>query len=278
MSLASTPLRIFIFDSTRLRSHLFFRYLSTSSEVCPVYHPFLMAAMFGPDHLAQYLQHSEARQKELDEDMQPLYGSDTYEQAATAFKAAVYEAEAGGKVAIANEHWFNVFKPSLVLNLLRGKIDQPSDLGSNPTCIEDDIFETLTPIILIRHPALSVDSIYRGALAHTKQTPSDEDFQMITSNKHQRLLFDWYKARGQLPIVIDAEDILWRTREMTESLCQQLGGVLDPKTFSESWEPTSKEVVERMNPLVYMLTKDIQESRGIQRQAEKVRHWPGRSD
>ncbi|KXT16660.1 hypothetical protein AC579_8056 [Pseudocercospora musae] len=41
----------FIFDSTRLRSHLFFRWLSTHPNVYPIYHPYVMAAMFGPDGL-----------------------------------------------------------------------------------------------------------------------------------------------------------------------------------------------------------------------------------
>jgi hypothetical protein len=40
---------IFVFDSMRTRSHLFFRYLSTSGEVYPIYHPFVLAAYLGPD-------------------------------------------------------------------------------------------------------------------------------------------------------------------------------------------------------------------------------------
>jgi hypothetical protein len=40
---------IFVFDSMRTRSHLFFRYLSTSEEVYPIYHPFVLAAYLGPE-------------------------------------------------------------------------------------------------------------------------------------------------------------------------------------------------------------------------------------
>jgi hypothetical protein len=65
---------IFIFDSTRLRSHLFFRYLTTSSRVKAILHPFIAAATFGREHKCQHMRHSAQRQKELEEVFAPLLG------------------------------------------------------------------------------------------------------------------------------------------------------------------------------------------------------------
>lgn len=261
-------LRIFIFDSTRLRSNLLFRYMSTHDAFRPIYHPFLMAAMFGPEELAQHLKHSQMRQSEL-ENRGALPGSDaTYESDRNQFLENVEEAEKDGKVVLSNEHWFNVFKKDLVIKIIRDEIEEPSGLGKNPTVIPDETFETFTPMILIRHPALAIHSIYRSALVFTKQRPGDEDFELITMNKPIRILFDWYSAHGKQPVVVDTEDILWRTDEMSKNLCARLG--IDPAGLSDKWDPTPKEQLDRMNPVVLMLTKDMQDSKGIIRPEEKV--------
>lgn len=68
----SSPSLISIFDSTRLRSHLFFRFISTSPDVEPIYPPFLMAAIFSPERIGQDMHHSKLRRKELEEDLLPL--------------------------------------------------------------------------------------------------------------------------------------------------------------------------------------------------------------
>ena len=104
-----------------------------------MYHPFLSAAMFGPEDLSQHLRHSEMRRKELGEELRPLYGTDTYDSNGRDFAHAVAQAEKQGKIPLANEHWFNVVKVDIVLDLIRGKIQQPAELGRNPTCIPDDI-------------------------------------------------------------------------------------------------------------------------------------------
>lgn len=262
---------IFIFDGTRLRSHLFFRYLSTSPQVSPIYHPFLPAAMFGrQDHIVQHMRPSALRQKELDEDIVPLLGDDTYQSCREAFTHAVTHAQDSGKIPVANEHWFNVLQIENVLGLLRNEIQQPVQLGRNPTHLPDAVFDSLQPVVLIRHPALAVRSIYRDALKLTKQRPGDEDFDLICLNRPLRVLFDYFAEQGRRPVVVDAEDILWRTKGMMENVCAALGRI-DPGGVSDRWEPASKEEVERMNPLLVMLTKNILESSGIERPSVKVR-------
>ena len=231
--------------------------------------------MFGREHIAQHLRHSDMRRKELEEDFAPLYGKDTYESCRQVFVKAVSDAEVGGKIPLANEHWFNVFKQDILLGLLRGEIQEPAELGRNPTSLPDDLFDALTPIILIRNPVLAISSMYRDVVKLMKHRPGDEDFDMICTVKAPRLLFDHFKAQGRRVVVVDGEDLLWRTKEMTEGLCSALGGAISPQTLSDKWQPKSKEGIEQMNPLVYAATKDIQNSSGIERPAGKVREYHG---
>ena len=260
---------IFIFDSARLRSHLFFRYLTTSPSTFPIQHPFVPAAQFGPECMIQHLRHSEARQKELDEQKATIFGNDTYQSCREAFESAVKEAHQNAKVPVANEHWLLLLRIELVLGLLRGEIQEPAQLGRNPTHLPDEIFHSLRPIILIRHPALAISSIYRDALNLTKFREGDEDLDVICVNRPLRILFDYFKAQKRRPIVVDAEDVLWRTEEVAKNLCAALG-TIDPTTLSDRWEPKSKEEIERMNPYVYKVTQKIVESSGIERPREKV--------
>lgn len=266
----SPPLRIFIFDSTRLRSHLFFRFLSTHDALAPVYHPFLPGAMFGPERIVQHLKLSDARQRELNERRRGPGSDATYDTDRKKFVQATAAAESDGKVPIANEHWFNVLTKEHYLKLLRDPSYQASGLGGNPTHIPDDMFKALTPIILIRHPALSINSIYRTTLAVNMQRPGEEDFDLIAMNRPVRVLFDYFTAQGRPPIVVDGEDLLWRTDEIAKGICASLPQNLDPSGFSDTWTPTTKEEIEKMNPLVYQLTKDMHDSDGIRRPAEKV--------
>lgn len=189
-----------------------------------------MAAMFGPEHLAQHLNHSQARSNELEQQSKTISGTDTYASNTTAFLEAIAKAERDGKIPIANEHWFNVFRTDVLLDLFRGK---ENAITSNPTVLPDNVFDSFTPIILIRHPALAVDSIYRGALAFTQQRLGDEDFSIITSTRELGVLFDYYKSCGQAPTVVDGEGLLWRTKEMSSTLCDRLG--IDANGLSDTW-------------------------------------------
>lgn len=217
----------------------------------------------------QYLKHCEGREKELDGYKATIFGNETYQSSREAFERALQEAYRAGKVPVANEHWLLVFHIELVLGLLRGSIQEPSQLGRNPTHLPDEIFDTLRPIILIRHPVLMINSVYRDALKFTGLREGDEDLELLCTFRHLRIVFDYFKAQDRQPIVVDGEDILWRTEEMTKNLCAALG-TIDPASLSDKWEPKSKEEIEKMNPYVYKLTQNIVESSGIQRPSEKV--------
>lgn len=111
-------------------------------------------------------------------------------------------------------------------------------------------------------------SIYHSALAFTQQRPGDEDFSLNTSTKELTMLFDFLKARGRQLMIVDGQLLLWRTGEMSSGLCARLG--IDPTGLSDTWGPASQEDIVKTNPLVHMLTMDIQESSGTQRPESRV--------
>lgn len=83
--------QIFVFDMTRHRSHLFFRYLGTHPDVRALWHPFLSPFLFGPERMT-------LRTRNINLDGQqaewiPPTGNDTYENATNKFLHAVEEAK-----------------------------------------------------------------------------------------------------------------------------------------------------------------------------------------
>lgn len=86
----------------------------------------------------------------------------------------------------------------------------------------------------------------------------------MTSFWYQRVLFDFFLKRdGKAPIVVDGDDTVWRTKDMSEGLCSRLG--LDVSGLKSTWE--SKASTDR--PADAMLAKFLEtsdESTGIKGQ------------
>lgn len=61
------PLRIIAIDNMRDRSHLFWRWFSTLPGFVPRLHPYVMAAMFGPEGWLRDFHVNEARAKHIAE-------------------------------------------------------------------------------------------------------------------------------------------------------------------------------------------------------------------
>lgn len=144
--------------------------------------------------------------------------------------------------------------------------DQPFDIPRNPTYIPDIIYDTLSPIVLFRNPIIHITSLHRDLLNGTQIRPGDETFTLTTSLAFTRHLYDQLRDQGRNPILIDAEDLLWRTQELGEKLCAALG---IENVLSEKWDPTPEDQ-RPTHPAIAQWTKDIHESNGILRPATKV--------
>ncbi|OCL14732.1 hypothetical protein AOQ84DRAFT_280435, partial [Glonium stellatum] len=158
-----------------------------------------------------------------------------------------------------------VLKQTVMLSIVRNEITEASQLPVNPTEISDWLFNTLTPIFVIRNPMLQIPSLYRGMTEGTQIRPGDEDFIIMSTLKCSRLLFENSRANGRHPITVDGDDVLWRTQDVASGVCKILK--IDPLELREKWKPMTLQ--EHTWPALREFTKTIQESTGIERPAAR---------
>ena len=139
----------------------------------------------------------------------------------------------------------------------------------NPFRMPESLLDKFAPVILIRHPILQVDSLYRSMTVNSQCRPGDEDFEIITSNRQSRWVFEYFRhARGgQIPIVVDGEDMLWRTHDLGDRLCTALG--LSPGGLKDHWEPMPEER-KHPNWFIRAMTTTMTDSTGIERPDQQV--------
>lgn len=156
-----------------------------------------------------------------------------------------------GKIPFFKDHLYSVLQPSLIKASLEQGLnrDLPKDqVSENPTMLRQAVFNSVQPIILIRHPALMVPSYYRAEKAIFKLRLEDEDFAAMTSLRWARIIFDAYAQLGSItgndvdvgatsrkrPIVIDAVDTVYKTEKLMSKLCQMVG--IDPAGIQYHWD------------------------------------------
>ena len=168
-----------------------------------------------------------------------------------------------------NEHCLLALKHSILFNLIRDDSESPPAVETNPSLIPDDIFNTATTIVVIRNPLLQIPSIYESFMATTQCRPGDEDFTIATSSKTYRLIFDVLRASGRTPIVVNGDDMLWRTADLATNVCTALG--IDSAGVTDKWDPIPESKRPYDNPIILAWTTTIWESTGIERPAQRVR-------
>ncbi|KXJ85874.1 hypothetical protein Micbo1qcDRAFT_169020 [Microdochium bolleyi] len=132
----------------------------------------------------------------------------------------------------------------------------------NWTVFPDEFLHTITPIFLIRHPALMIPSYYRSALDQVKigaisrpDSAGGGPSEVEGTIRWNRALYDFYaesfaaSGRGQ-PIVLDADDVMTSGAAIVPKYASLVG--LDPSKTRTSWEKgslddgTLKPVEKRM--------------------------------
>lgn len=136
-----------------------------------------------------------------------------------------------------------------------------SENVGNPTWIPDDLYKSLSPLILIRHPARMIPSFYRTQTDVLKLHVTDEFFAVCTSLQWLRLIFDSYRkiysenddlvpnhsgytadSMNEIvtwPLVVDAEDVVHSTQAVAMKLCEIWD--IDPSGVQYSWKATTKD-------------------------------------
>ncbi|KAI7287351.1 hypothetical protein KC340_g18125, partial [Hortaea werneckii] len=133
--------------------------------------------------------------------------------------------------------------------------------------IPSPLLATLTPILLLRHPALSIPSSWRTESGIKKLEIDDEDFYLLTTYRWSRDLFTYLLHQSsssgwRKPLVIDAYDVVHRTSALTGKLCGELG--LDPAGTQDSWKKLPREEWPD-HSVVVAYTKDLLGSSGVDR-------------
>lgn len=125
----------------------------------------------------------------------------------------------------------------------------------------------MQPIILIRHPVLQVDSGFRAIYEAFKTKDVSDDFAASTSCRMAKVLYEHLRRQGKEPLVIDGEDLLWRTQEMTQNFCSRTG--IDASNIKDTWTPWPAEQRQE-NPFLLRFMSTIYESTGIERPEGQV--------
>jgi len=239
------PLRLFVFSHPRTASNLFCKIFSEHPSIDLEKYTFYYAYLGGTDAQARGM---EQFQKTLNE----MGHRPSYQTSLDNLETIIAKAEA--KVGIRNY----MTREDVIKDIIGGPrvvppapkmednmLDVPEDkrkqimhipyrdLGApviNPTVLPDRFLKTLAPIFLIRHPAKQTGSTYR-VLKSTLDDPSTADYDVLTSYRFSRLLFDYFRSYylhekdnsdgGKLawPIVVDADDLLNDTEGLLRRFC-----------------------------------------------------------
>ncbi|OBT44499.1 hypothetical protein VE00_04929 [Pseudogymnoascus sp. WSF 3629] len=199
-----------------------------------------------------------------------------------------------GKVAFVKEHIYMMLKPSVIDSNLKTPRPpritpqlQPTDtdagvrVSSNPTLLPDDFMLSVSPIFLIRHPALAFPSWYRLITSTFGADIDDSDFPVEASFRWSRIVYDWYLntwtetspssplTQHRKPAVIDADDTM-SDRAALERLCHQLQ--LDPQQLSFDWQVENTGHLPWLSSLQRSTGVDMSKiSKGIDIQQEFVK-------
>lgn len=179
-----------IFDTPRTTCQAFYKLWQSHPQLGwgRFYHGFNGYQLYGPNGVSLQLRHSDTVTKALEKYWVKQYRED--EAANQAYPPvlalaqqkcidAIESTEREGKIFFGKEHILCLLKQEAILSTLR-RDDKDTIFplqAENPTYIPDDLLRTLTPIFIIRHPQLMIDSLWRAQPQLTKMQPEDEDFE-----------------------------------------------------------------------------------------------------
>ncbi|KAI7625362.1 hypothetical protein KC346_g1758, partial [Hortaea werneckii] len=247
----SNPRRIFIFDNPRTCSHLFSKLFANHPELQLLYHPFLPAALYGPERYQQKTKHCAAA-----DEVQREWGTSvefrewntvTYKSANRKLVEEIEAAERQDRVLSHLRSPTRNTNPPSPSSSSSSSSSHPEPTPENPTYLPESLLATLTPILLIRHPALTIPSSWRTESKIKNLSIEDEDFYLLTTNRWSRDLLTYLlhqsttpdNSSWRKPIVIDAYDVVHRTGAVTGKLCGELG--LDAAGVQEKWRKLPRE-------------------------------------
>ncbi|GIJ91125.1 hypothetical protein Asppvi_010090 [Aspergillus pseudoviridinutans] len=182
---------------------------------------------------------------------------------------------AQGKITFFKEHLYFVIDPTVRSRFLFGAdsvteqgwkmpqslshstqgLQSTIDWALNDTLIPDDILGTLSPVFLIRHPALAFPSFLRTyrdlhGVEASQSKEAELEFKMVMTLRWTRRLYERYvptregcsysedEASVNSPIILDADDVMTEP-EVLVRFCKLVG--LDASRLRFTWESVKPE-------------------------------------
>lgn len=316
---ASVPRRIFLFTHGRTASNLLMTLFAKQPQLAITDYNFHNAYMFGPERLMTPAQNMKEilppERLKACEKASYQNGFDGLQEFITKAEAEVsmtssHTCEASltlvlwqGKIPFVKEHSQFILNPRIVAenrpnpaihqvpakpivvdhstSQSNGTVDPStsSATSTNPTVLPDSFLETMSPIIVIRHPARMIPSFYRAIQESNLDIDiNDGDFPIQATFRWSRLIFDWYaqdvcgtaslpgpykkseRTSPSWPIVVDGDDLI-NDNNVAQDLCKQLE--IDPQHLQLSWDATPEEQKKNQGPVITRFLSTIQKSTGI---------------
>lgn len=160
------------------------------------------------------------------------------------------------------------------------ELSPPETVKTNPTVLPDGFIRTLSPIIQIRHPAISIPSYYRAILHVTGDDDLfTDDFLYNRTYVFSRMIFDWYcdnvfperkktqRGHDSYPLVVDGIDLVDDNERVISAICELTG--LDKQGVSTGWDPVSDEARKKQLPHQERFLSTLQSSSGVMKSGFK---------
>ncbi|KAF5339669.1 hypothetical protein D9757_014854 [Collybiopsis confluens] len=281
--------KILFFSHPRTRSNLFIRLLQTHPQILFNHYPLMQCFMRGPEsQWPEELKEEAFKASGLTkEEGDKKHAHFTYQAALDDIEKTLAEAQEKGKFCLIKEHTAYTFdadflrpyvdygqrpRPAMVDHKLdvAGSVEEaelqlPSPPFPNPTVLPDRLVATMTPVIIIRHPAYVFPSWLRAAASYGASVDSPK-FKIPGSLRWQRFIYDFYRAyydkiddeeKKGWPIVIDGDDLVEDTQGQMKNFCELVG--LDESGIQYSWESAGRPTDNVKNAFI----GDLKESTGV---------------
>ncbi|KAL9590139.1 MAG: hypothetical protein Q9203_001037, partial [Teloschistes exilis] len=287
----TTPLRIWHCSHARTASNVLAKQLRDHPQLTSVAYTFMSAFMDGPESLAGEMMNKEAPTEDAKDA--------TYQNGFNHMTESIIKAEKDNKTVFIKEHLFFMLDPKLAATLYPPppgesqtpcpKVVDPTITTTttttntngaisktNPSILPDTFMRTLSPIIQIRHPAISIPSLYRARLgAGGNINIHHPSFLTNCTYAWSRAAFDWYcehvfpdrksqhqQTNGQAwPIVLDGDDLLNSNDRVIAAICALAD--LDTAGVTTTWQPVSAEAKAKFPLAQQRFLSTLQGSSGV---------------
>lgn len=142
-------------------------------------------------------------------------------------------------------------KQEVMCPLVRDESRDFSQAQRKHTVIPNKSFDSMIPIVMIRYPYSQIESIVRQFNGAIGPDALERGFLRVSvSKKPCRFLYDVSISLGRAPLVIEGDDIVWRTDEVAKAVCDHAGFRIADLT--ETWQPYAEHERRNKNPYFYV--------------------------